>query len=77
MPQLTAADLCAQCASNAQWNETGGYLELAEECRNYCRRGHRDSIICPECGFVQLAQAFHDPDCSSRQGMLCQSETIN
>lgn len=33
---------CAQCEANARHNEAGGYLELAEQCRAYCRRGHRE-----------------------------------
>jgi hypothetical protein len=33
-------ELCAQCKSNADWNEAGGYKELAERCRQYCRNGH-------------------------------------
>lgn len=33
-------DICVQCESNARWNEAGGYNDLAEECREYCRRGH-------------------------------------
>lgn len=36
------SDLCAQCLSNARWNDAGGYHELAEKCRQYCRNGHRD-----------------------------------
>lgn len=38
-----AREVCAQCESNARWNEAGGYDELAKECREYCRRGHRES----------------------------------
>jgi hypothetical protein len=34
-------EVCAQCEANARHNEAGGYDELAKECREYCRRGHR------------------------------------
>lgn len=39
----TEQKMCAQCEANAQWNEAGGYHELAEKCREYCRHGHRES----------------------------------
>lgn len=34
--------VCVQCESNARWNEAGGYNQLAEQCRDYCRRGHKE-----------------------------------
>lgn len=34
---------CAQCEANARYNEAGGYHELAKKCREYCRRGHRET----------------------------------
>jgi hypothetical protein len=34
--------ICAQCESNARWNDAGGYHGLAEKCREYCRRGHKE-----------------------------------
>lgn len=43
MTQLTNEQkVCAQCESNARWNEAGGYKELAEQCREHCRRGHKE-----------------------------------
>lgn len=36
-----APQVCLQCESNARDNESGGYHKLAEECRAYCRRGHK------------------------------------
>lgn len=36
------SDVCVQCEANARWNEAGGYRELAQECRDYCRRGHKE-----------------------------------
>jgi hypothetical protein len=38
---MPATHVCAQCEANAQTNEAGGYRGLADECRAYCRRGHR------------------------------------
>jgi len=35
------AQVCAQCESNARWNEAGGYHAAAFKCREYCRAGHR------------------------------------
>ncbi|HEY4266719.1 MAG TPA: hypothetical protein VGM94_00875 [Galbitalea sp.] len=35
------ATLCAQCEANARWNEAAGCKALAEECRAYCRNGHK------------------------------------
>lgn len=35
-------EICLQCESNARWNEAGGYHDLAEQCREYCRRGHKE-----------------------------------
>ena len=35
-------ELCAQCKSNADWNDAGGYHELAQRCRDYCRSDHRE-----------------------------------
>jgi hypothetical protein len=32
---------CKQWAENARWNDVGGYSALAEECRQFCRNGHR------------------------------------
>lgn len=40
--ETTEQKLCAQCEANARWNEAGGYYELAEKCREYCRRGHKE-----------------------------------
>lgn len=40
--ETTEQKLCAQCEANARWNEAGGYHELAEQCREYCRRGHKE-----------------------------------
>jgi hypothetical protein len=37
--------ICAQCESNARWNEAGGYRELAEKCREYCRNGHKERYL--------------------------------
>lgn len=34
-------EICCQCEANARWNDAGGYVDLAEECREYCRNGHR------------------------------------
>lgn len=36
-------EVCAQCEANAKHNEAAGYHELAAECRDYCRRGHKDA----------------------------------
>jgi hypothetical protein len=53
--------VCLQCESNARWNEAGGYLDLAERCRQYCLNGHRflKSEACSKCG--QLI--FHENTC--------------
>lgn len=38
---LPESELCAQCLANANWNDAGGYHELAEQCGQYCRNGHK------------------------------------
>jgi hypothetical protein len=40
--QVQSNSICVQCESNARWNEAGGYHELAESCREYCRNGHKE-----------------------------------
>lgn len=40
-PAPAAQKVCAQCETNARDNEAGGYNNLAKECREYCRRGHK------------------------------------
>lgn len=39
------AALCSQCEANAKWNEASGCPGLAEECRRYCRNGHKESPL--------------------------------
>lgn len=43
--EVDATVICAQCESNARWNEAGGYRELAEKCREYCRNGHKGQCL--------------------------------
>ena len=41
---LKLLNICAQCAANATTNYAGGYPQLALECIQYCRNGHRETV---------------------------------
>lgn len=38
---MNTHQICEPCANNIRTNEAGGYLELAEEWREFCRSGHQ------------------------------------
>ena len=68
-----SAELCAQCAENARWNEAGGYAFLAEQCRQYCRNGHRE----PEAACSQPVAPGPDVRLVQEQGREWYSLQVN
>jgi hypothetical protein len=44
IPCWNESKLCAQCSANARTNEAGGWWISAQECRDYCRNGHKPAV---------------------------------
>lgn len=45
---MNTHQICEPCANNIRTNEAGGYPELAEEWREFCRNGHRHPVQLPK-----------------------------